>query len=184
MTADHVIVAVGAVPNTELAESAGLEVDPDLGGYLVNTELQARSNLYIVSCSVTCCLFGHNTFTTLKAGDCSCFYDTKLGRRRVEHHDHAVVSGRLAGENMAGASKPYLHQSMFWSDLGPDVGYEAIGIIDSSLPTVGVFAKATEKDSPRAVVSATDEGIRSTTEEVSNRKKYLLLISMQYFSVL
>lgn len=33
---------------------------------------------------------------------------------------------------------------MFWSDLGPDVGYEAIGIIDSSLPTVGVFAKASE----------------------------------------
>lgn len=40
--------------------------------------------------------------------------------------------------------KPYMHQSMFWSDLGPDVGYEAIGIVDSSLPTVGVFAKATE----------------------------------------
>lgn len=40
--------------------------------------------------------------------------------------------------------KPYVHQSMFWSDLGPDVGYEAIGIIDSSLPTVGVFAKAAE----------------------------------------
>jgi len=33
---------------------------------------------------------------------------------------------------------------MFWSDLGPDVGYEAIGIVDSSLPTVGVFAKSTE----------------------------------------
>jgi len=27
----------------------------------------------------------------------------KLGRRRVEHHDHAVISGRLAGENMTGA---------------------------------------------------------------------------------
>lgn len=36
------------------------------------------------------------------------------------------------------------------SDLGPDVGYEAIGIVDSSLPTVGVFAKATEKDTPKA----------------------------------
>lgn len=36
------------------------------------------------------------------------------------------------------------------SDLGPDVGYEAIGIVDSSLPTVGVFAKATAKDTPRA----------------------------------
>lgn len=46
---DHVIVAVGAEPNTEFAENSGLEVDPDLGGYVVNTELQARSHLYIVS---------------------------------------------------------------------------------------------------------------------------------------
>lgn len=30
---------------------------------------------------------------------------------------------------------------MFWSDLGPTVGYEAIGLVDSSLPTVAVFAK-------------------------------------------
>ncbi len=40
-----------------------------------------------------------------KAGDAACFFDIKLGRRRVEHHDHAVVSGRLAGENMVGKSK-------------------------------------------------------------------------------
>lgn len=40
----------------------------------------------------------------LQAGDAACFYDTNLGRRRVEHHDHAVVSGRLAGENMVGLS--------------------------------------------------------------------------------
>lgn len=30
---------------------------------------------------------------------------------------------------------------MFWSDLGPRVGYEALGIIDSTLPTISVFAK-------------------------------------------
>lgn len=36
---------------------------------------------------------------------------------------------------------------MFWSDIGPSVGYEAIGIIDSSLNTVGVFAKGNPKDS-------------------------------------
>lgn len=75
-----------------------------------------------------------------------------------------MVTGRLAGENMTGARKPYSHQSMFWSDLGPDVGYEAIGIVDSSLPTVAVFAKATEKDSPKAVVTTTDQGVRSDTE--------------------
>ena len=56
----------------------------------------------------------HVMYLSPKAGDAACFYDIKLGRRRVEHHDHAVVSGRLAGENMTGAAKPYWHQSMFW----------------------------------------------------------------------
>lgn len=42
---------------------------------------------------------------------------------------------------------------MFWSDLGPRVGYEALGIIDSSLPTVSVFVK----NSPEIVASKTDE---------------------------
>ena len=101
-----------------------------------------------------------------QAGDAACFFDTQLGRRRVEHHDHAVVSGRLAGENMTGAGQAYWHQSMFWSDLGPDVGYEAIGLVDSSLPTVGIFAAAGKLDSPRAVVEATGEGLRSETEKV------------------
>ena len=50
----------------------------------------------------------------MQAGDAACFYDVTLGRRRVEHHDHAIVSGRLAGENMTGHGKPYWHQSMFW----------------------------------------------------------------------
>lgn len=51
-----------------------------------------------------------------QAGDCASFFDPQLGRRRVEHHDHAVVSGKLAGENMADpkARTPYKHQSMFW----------------------------------------------------------------------
>ncbi|XP_054872985.1 apoptosis-inducing factor 1, mitochondrial isoform X5 [Amphiprion ocellaris] len=142
---DHIVAAVGLEPNVDLAKSAGLEVDSDFGGYRVNAELQARSNIWV-------------------AGDAACFYDIRLGRRRVEHHDHAVVSGRLAGENMTGASKPYWHQSMFWSDLGPDVGYEAIGIVDSSLPTVGVFAKATAKDTPKAATEKSGTGIRSESE--------------------
>lgn len=35
---------------------------------------------------------------------------------------------------------------MFWSDLGPRVGYEAIGLVDSTLPTVGVFAKSSDTE--------------------------------------
>ena len=53
---------------------------------------------------------------------------------------------------------------MFWSDLGPDVGYEAIGLVDSKLPTVGVFAAATEKDTPKGIVAKTDESLRSESE--------------------
>ncbi|KAK7097575.1 hypothetical protein V1264_004529 [Littorina saxatilis] len=142
---DYVVPAVGLEPNVDLALSSGLEVDEEHGGFLVNAELEARTNVWV-------------------AGDAACFYDIKLGRRRVEHHDHAVVSGRLAGENMTGAAKPYWHQSMFWSDLGPTIGYEAIGIVDSSLPTTGVFAKATARDTPQFVVEATGEGLRSETE--------------------
>lgn len=136
--ADHVVVAVGLDPNVELAEASGFEVDPVHGGYHVNSELQARNNIWV-------------------AGDAACFYDIKLGRRRVEHHDHAVVSGRLAGENMTGAAKPYWHQSMFWSDLGPKIGFEAIGLIDSSLPTMGLFAAPDENDSNEAKVPASGD---------------------------
>lgn len=46
---DFVVVSVGVEPNTELAKESDLEVDPELGGFLVNTELQARTDLYIVS---------------------------------------------------------------------------------------------------------------------------------------
>jgi len=142
---DHIVIAVGVEPDLELARASKLEVDPVHGGFKVNAELEARTNLYV-------------------AGDAASFYDVALGRRRVEHHDHAVVSGRLAGENMTGAKKPYTHQSMFWSDLGPDVGYEAIGVVDSKLPTVGVFAKATPQDTPKAVVTKTGEAMRSESE--------------------
>ncbi|KMQ95914.1 apoptosis-inducing factor mitochondrial [Lasius niger] len=144
--ADQVIVAIGVQPNTDLATTSHLETEPKIGGFLVNAELEARSNLWV-------------------AGDAACFYDIKLGRRRVEHHDHAVTSGRLAGENMTGAGKPYLHQSMFWSDLGPDVGYEAIGIVDSSLPTVGVFAKTAEAN---AINDSSEEQKTNSKESQSN----------------
>jgi len=143
---DHVVVAVGVEPDHSLASASKLPVDSKHGGFTVNEQFEAQPNLWV-------------------AGDAAAFLDPQLGRRRVEHHDHAVVSGRLAGENMTGANKAYTHQSMFWSDLGPEVGYEAIGIVDSKLPTVGVFAKATETDTPKAVVTKSDEADRSVSEE-------------------
>ena len=37
----------------------------------------------------------------------------------------------------------------FRSDLGPEVGYEAVGLVDSSLTTVGVWARARPIESPQ-----------------------------------
>lgn len=148
---DYIVCAVGLEPDVELAKSSNLEVDQNTGGYLVNSELEARTNVWV-------------------AGDASCFYDVKLGRRRVEHHDHAINSGRLAGQNMVGARKAYTHQSMFWSDLGTDISFEAVGIIDSSLPTAAVFAPREEEprsDSDKDLSSDTsvDQGTTNSTKD-------------------
>ena len=59
---------------------------------------------------------------------------------------------------------PNENVSFHRSDIGPDVGYEAIGIVDSSLPTVSVFARATEGDTPKAAVTESGEAMRSDAE--------------------
>eukprot|EP00127_Corallochytrium_limacisporum_P004459 Clim_evm13s164 gene=Clim_evmTU13s164 len=144
---DHIVAAVGIDANTDVGKASGLEVDPSSGGLLVNSEFESRRDVWV-------------------AGDLASFFDADLGRRRVEHHDHAVVSGRLAGENMVGKRKPYMHQSMFWSDLGPEIGYEAIGICDASLPTVSIWAYADEEDKPKYAGDRTgDEKLIDSSEE-------------------
>lgn len=46
---DLVIQAVGTEPNIEMVKKSGLEIDPKLGGIVVNSEMGARTNLYVVS---------------------------------------------------------------------------------------------------------------------------------------
>jgi 3-phenylpropionate/trans-cinnamate dioxygenase ferredoxin reductase subunit len=37
------------------------------------------------------------------AGDVASYYDPLLGKqKRIEHHDNAFVTGKLAGQNMTG----------------------------------------------------------------------------------
>ena len=65
---------------------------------------------------------------------------------------------------MTGTHKPYWHQSMFWSDLGPKVGFEAIGLTDSDLQTVAVYAKRQPEDEEQHEDS---EGNREQKESTS-----------------
>jgi programmed cell death 8 (apoptosis-inducing factor) len=149
---DHIVVAVGIKPNTGLAEKSNLEVDRENGGIVVNAELQARSDIYV-------------------AGDVASYYDAVLGRRRVEHYDHAQASGAHAAKNMLGARKPYTYQPFFWGNMN-GIPYEAVGIIDSRLETVGVWQKGpqTEGGESTADYQNNNEFKRGVVYYLKNKK--------------
>ncbi len=116
---DGVVAGIGIVPNTELAESAGLHVD---NGIVVDDRLRTRDEAIYA------------------AGDVANFHNPALDcRMRVEHEDNALTMGRMAGRNMAGAKESYDHLPFFYSDLF-DVGYEAVGLLAESAETVGVWS--------------------------------------------
>eukprot|EP00698_Gefionella_okellyi_P023076 TRINITY_DN7760_c0_g1_i1.p1 TRINITY_DN7760_c0_g1~~TRINITY_DN7760_c0_g1_i1.p1 ORF type:complete len:583 (+),score=125.38 TRINITY_DN7760_c0_g1_i1:79-1827(+) len=120
--ADHVVVSIGIDPNVQLAQSAHLELDRVHGGINVNTELAAASDIFA-------------------AGDCSSYHDRTLGRRRIEHFDHALSMGRIAGRNMTGSNTPYNHMSMFWADVS-SISFEGVGELDARLEMVGTWPTA------------------------------------------
>lgn len=45
-------MAVGVRPNTDLARTSDLELDEEHGGFLVNAELMARTDIWSVSVTV------------------------------------------------------------------------------------------------------------------------------------
>ncbi len=113
--ADAVAAGLGIEPNVELARAAGIKVT---NGIEVD-ELCRTSAADIYA-----------------AGDVANFYNPSLGKRiRVEHEDNANTMGEAAGANMAGAGRRYDHLPFFYSDLF-DLGYEAVGDLDSRHQTV------------------------------------------------
>jgi 3-phenylpropionate/trans-cinnamate dioxygenase ferredoxin reductase component len=123
--ADAVVAGLGIVPATELAEAAGLDVDD---GVLVDEygHVSGRDDVFA-------------------AGDVARFPVRVLGgTRRVEHEDHANTHGRVVGANMAGADTPYDHLPFFYSDLF-DLGYEAVGDVDSRLDQVAEWVEPNRK---------------------------------------
>jgi len=123
--ADAVVAGLGIVPTTELAEQAGLDVDD---GILVDVHGGAGGRDDVFA-----------------AGDVARFPVPALGgTRRVEHEDHANTHGRMVGANMAGAHEHYDHLPFFYSDLF-ELGYEAVGDVDSRLARVEEWADPNRK---------------------------------------
>ncbi len=115
IVADGVVAGIGIQPNVELAHAAGLKIN---NGISVDMSLRtSHPDVYA-------------------AGDVAEFYNPALDERiRVEHEDNANTMGVLAGRAMAGQTVSYNHQPLLYGDLF-DLGYEAVGLIDSRLETV------------------------------------------------
>jgi len=141
--ADVLVVGVGTVPNTELAEQAGLPA-----GHGIEVDecfATAAPGIYAIGDVAAQHLPGH-------------------GRRvRVEHHDTAIRHGRVAARNMAGQREPFADVHWFWSDqydhtissAGLIPGSDGPGelVIRGSLEQRNFSAFSLDGDRVRAVIS-------------------------------
>ena len=94
--ADIVIVGIGIIPETELAENAGLTVE---NGIAINAQCQT-SDPDIVA-----------------AGDCASFYHPLYQKNlRLESVQNAVDQAKIAAATVCGQVKEYSALPWFWSD--------------------------------------------------------------------
>jgi NADPH-dependent 2,4-dienoyl-CoA reductase/sulfur reductase-like enzyme len=105
--ADVVVVALGAVPNTEWLEGSGLQLQP---GVVCDEYLQAAEHVWA-------------------AGDVAAWpHPLADGEHiRIEHWTNAAEQGAAAAKNMLGAHTPYAAVPYFWSDQY-DVKIQAAGL--------------------------------------------------------
>ncbi|MEY9535062.1 NAD(P)/FAD-dependent oxidoreductase [Sinorhizobium fredii] len=114
--ADLIVVGIGAVPNTELAEAAGILVE---NGIAVDETLRTSDPAIYA------------------AGDCCSFplshYD---GRRvRLEAWRNAQDQGTLVAANLLGAAEPVASVPWFWSDQY-ELTLQIAGLADGAATTV------------------------------------------------
>ncbi|WP_103337410.1 NAD(P)/FAD-dependent oxidoreductase [Amycolatopsis sp. CA-126428] len=111
LTADVVLIAVGAAPRVELAHAAGLELADD-GGVAVDAGLRTSApDVYAV-------------------GDIAAHFHPRYGRRvRVEHWANAKDQGTHVARNLLGENEPFLASPYFFTDQY-DLGCEYRGLAD------------------------------------------------------
>ena len=96
ISADIVLVGIGVVPNSEIAESAGLEC---ANGILVNEK----------------CLTSDENIVA--AGDCTMHQNQFLKKTvRLESIQNAVDQAKVAASSMLGGNQTYDQVPWFWSD--------------------------------------------------------------------
>jgi 3-phenylpropionate/trans-cinnamate dioxygenase ferredoxin reductase subunit len=100
LTADVVVVGIGVVPRTDLAERLGLEVEPR--GIVVDEHARASDGVTVAAGD---CAVGPNPFTR-----------GLPGLTRLESVPHATDQARAAAATLTGHPTAYAQVPWFWSD--------------------------------------------------------------------
>lgn len=116
ISADLIVVGIGAIPNVELARDAGLLID---NGIAVDEHLKTSAP------------------DIFAAGDCCSFPLSQNGGRRLrlEAWRNAQDQGLLAAANLMGAWEPMSAVPWFWSDQY-DLTLQITGMTDGATNTV------------------------------------------------
>jgi NADPH-dependent 2,4-dienoyl-CoA reductase/sulfur reductase-like enzyme len=94
---DFAIATVGAIPNMDL-----LHGTPIAAGRAILADDRCQTNVPGI----------------YAAGDCAAVFDPLFGKHRMlDHWDNAIVTGTLAGRNMAGMNEAYSAVNYFFSDV-------------------------------------------------------------------
>lgn len=108
LDADLVLAAIGVVPETGLAEAAGL---PCANGILVDARLRTADPAIFA------------------AGDCAALDHPRYGRIRFESWRMACDQGAFAGRAMRGEAATFEALPWFWSDQW-DLSLQVVGLCD------------------------------------------------------
>ena len=115
LATDLVVIGIGVIPNTELAEACGLACD---NGIVVD-EFSARSEAAVRA-----------------NGDCTNHPNPLLGRRlRLESVPNALEQAKTAAATLCGESRAYAQVPWFWSDQY-DLKLQIVGLTDGYDQTV------------------------------------------------
>jgi 3-phenylpropionate/trans-cinnamate dioxygenase ferredoxin reductase subunit len=113
---DAVVAGIGAVPETSLAEKAGLAIENG-----IRVDAQLRTDDPDIYAAGDCCSFPHPLYND--------------GRIRLEAWRSAQDQANLAARNLAGGQESYRAVPWFWSDQY-DHTLHIAGLIDQSRTTI------------------------------------------------
>jgi 3-phenylpropionate/trans-cinnamate dioxygenase ferredoxin reductase component len=108
--ADFVLIGIGLVPNTELAERAGLEVDDGIA-----VDAESRSSDPAIYAIGDCAMHAHHGFLRRKI--------------RLESVPNALEQARAAAASITGRPIPEAAAPWFWSDQY-DLKLQMVGLSD------------------------------------------------------